>query len=60
MCNKQKGSSEDVSILFRMGLQIVMGGSGKEGHGWKREWEKGKRSSMGWGGMGGKPRGPRE
>ena len=34
--NKQKGPSEDVSILLRRGKKIITGGRGREGP----EWEK--------------------
>jgi hypothetical protein len=60
-CNKQKGRSNNNSILCIRGKKIITEGSGGKRSGWKRSGggEKGNRIMLGWG-TGEKPRGPGE
>ena len=46
--NKKKDSSEDVSIPFRKGKKILIGGKRNEGSGWKMGGKEEKGNGIGY------------
>ena len=47
--NKQKGPSEEASIPFRRGKEIITGGRGREGPGLVREKREERGNKIRWG-----------